>query len=414
MCGIVHVMRKDNVPAFKAVVKRYRRQQHRGKEGFGYIAIKNNTVVGFKRAATEHEILIHMAKEDAPEIIFHHRNPTSSPNLEETAHPIYVENKGLDHQYLFVHNGVSRNTKELKIAHEKLGFLYQTELEKSYISRLTNNQYKVDTIWNDSESLAIETALVLDGKKRRIESEGPAAVIMLQMKDSKVINRFYYRNNSNPLYLHDDKHMTTLTSATVGKEVDHFYVNKLSDKGVPETMRTMFTPNSWRDVGYNTVIPKRTWNYKEQKWEEVKEEVRHLPDPKNRDSGYFSGNDDDIDMGEGLPLRTGRKVGDILREINQLAGIDDEIQILDPQFDRYSTIQLWDKFNEFEIEKAALTGQLKAHDEELENGTGDFFSEAMYLKRQEIVNSLKEVEDEIAGITTEISARETLEESMGG
>lgn len=93
MCGIVYVRRHDGKPAAKSVRKRYHNQKARGTEGFGYVAVQNGRVVSVARAQTEHEIMQKLEQETADEILFHHRMPTSGPNVEEMAHPILVEHK---------------------------------------------------------------------------------------------------------------------------------------------------------------------------------------------------------------------------------------------------------------------------------------------------------------------------------
>lgn len=230
MCGHVHVIRKDGKPAWKAVLRRYRNQKTRGTSGFGYVAIKDNQIVSYKRAETEHEIVNMLSKERAPEIMFHHRQPTGTPNVAELAHPFLIENAMLDHQYFVQHNGVIRNTGELKEAHEKLGFEYSSEMLKAYVTK-QGEQHVTGTAWNDSESLAVETALALDGKKAKIETEGAAAVMGLQTKGKKVINRFFFRNVLNPLKFHEDNQMITVTSAGAGADVTSLIMYRIKHEG---------------------------------------------------------------------------------------------------------------------------------------------------------------------------------------
>lgn len=243
MCGIVYVKRKDGVPAYKSVMKRYHSQKNRGQQGYGYVAIKNNKVVSYKRAPTEHEIVTLMQKEDAPEILFHHRFPTSTPNIEEAAHPLLVEHTSLSHQYFVAHNGVIRNDDNLKKIHNELGFKYMTEIINGYMSVQSGKMYSSGSKWNDSESIAIETALALDGKKKTIDSEGAAAIICIQTKGDQVTNRFFYRNASNPLKFREDKVMVSLTSEGDGEMVNPLIVQRLKEEGGYEDVKDMQTPN---------------------------------------------------------------------------------------------------------------------------------------------------------------------------
>lgn len=237
MCGLIYVKRKDGKPAYRAVLKRYRNQKHRGQRGFGYVAIENDEVVAYHRAPTEHEIVQKLEKEKATEILFHHRQPTSTPNIEESAHPLLVQSKGaLDFKYLIAHNGVIRNTEELREKHNQLGFQYTTEIYRGFETP-KGKRYEEEIDWNDSESVAIETALAVESKKGYIDSRGPAAVIGLQLQGKKVIQRFFYRNEGNPLKFHEDQTMLTITSIGQGDDVKSDHVKRILATGGFESIR---------------------------------------------------------------------------------------------------------------------------------------------------------------------------------
>lgn len=215
MCGIIYVQRKDGRPAGRAVAKRYRKQRSRGYEGFGYVAVTDNKVVAYERSHDEKEILEKLEKETAPEILFHHRFPTSTPNVAESAHPLFVEHDSFGHSYYIAHNGVIRNTSTLYEKHEKLVIPYSTEMSRELHTR-HGKQYVTGKMWNDSESLAVETALALEGKQTSIDSEGAAAVIGFKMKGDRVVERFFYRNSGNPLRRYEDKVLLGIASEGKG------------------------------------------------------------------------------------------------------------------------------------------------------------------------------------------------------
>jgi hypothetical protein len=242
MCGLIYVKRKDGLPAYKSVLKRYRRQKQRGQDGFGYVAVKDNRVVAVKRAATEHEIVQHMQKENAPEILFHHRFPTSTPNTHEVAHPMEVNLPGSDYRYLIAHNGVIRNTKELKEAHEKLGIKYKTEITEGFMPAASGVFYTTRTIWNDSESIAIETALVIEGKKETIDTQGAAAVIGFRLQGDRVVDRFAYRNYIHPLAYHNDQAMTEITTLGRGVPITVLDAWRIKENGEVEQFVGVGTP----------------------------------------------------------------------------------------------------------------------------------------------------------------------------
>lgn len=250
MCGIVYVKRKDNRPAYKSVLKRYRNQKGRGTEGFGYVAIHNGAVVSYKRSATEKEIIKAIEKETAEEILFHHRMPTSTPNVEEAAHPILVESNYLKHQFFVAHNGVIRNDDELKAQHNQLGIKYSTELINGFISAQTKKYYRLEgpVEFNDSESLAVEVALAIEEKKDKIDTEGSAAVMGIETDHDRVINRFFFRNTGNPLYFHEDDMMVTVLSTGSGVMVLAGDVYKLKEKtgGYEEYRKGLSAPTTYK------------------------------------------------------------------------------------------------------------------------------------------------------------------------
>lgn len=248
MCGIIHVKRTDGIPAKKMVIKRYQKQKRRGSNGFGYIAIKNDSIVGNERATTEKEILDKLQKENAPEILFHHRLPTHGPNLPELAHPLLVTHPDFKYQYYVAHNGIISNHSFLRTRHLDEGFVYRTEvLTKQFVQK---SVYVQQLEWNDSEALAIETALALENKKTTIDTEGAAAVIVLQVKNNQVINRFAYRNLGNPLNYHKDKKGIVLSSEGEGTTLNTYSVYRILDNGDKEEVKGIVSPISYQSYPY--------------------------------------------------------------------------------------------------------------------------------------------------------------------
>ena len=262
MCGLIYVRRHDNRPAAKSVRKRYEKQKGRGQEGFGYVAIKDSQVVAYERATTEAEIMHKMLKETAPEILFHHRFPTSIPNIEEAAHPIKVEHSSFENQYYVAHNGIISNAYARKTEHEKLGHIYSTELKETFRSIATGKLYNgTFSRFNDSEALAIDTACAFE-TQTPIGCIGPTAVIGFIVNNGRVADRFFYRNNSNPLHLTINGNMTTLTSAfsKAGKEVPSLRIMHFGAKGeMKEYPHPLYVPLSYDYSGYNTprALPSR-------------------------------------------------------------------------------------------------------------------------------------------------------------
>lgn len=215
MCGIIYGRRKDKQPINNSILKRYRQQKHRGSQGFGFLPIVDGHVGELQRFRYEFEVTEALKACTADEVIFHHRLPTSTPNYAETTHPIKVKHKMLDHVYYIIHNGVIKNHSKLKVKHDALGFEYGTTLEEITTIRTSDgNEYSKSSFnYNDSEALAIDLALYLDGYKGEIEAVGTIAFIALKCnKKGKVLNIYYGRNSGNPLVLENNNDLFFLKS----------------------------------------------------------------------------------------------------------------------------------------------------------------------------------------------------------
>lgn len=201
MCGIITVRTKNPKKLVKVVKERYEKQKSRGSQGFGFVAIRNNKVVTVKRAQDEKAIMSDLKKVQADTIIFHHRYPTSTPNLAEMAHPITIDNANLSNVFHVVHNGIISNADELQEQHEKRGFTYSTSMFKKTKWVTQGQMYWSKTdYFNDSESFAVELALFLSGKKKTIDSKGSIAFVAVEStRAGQVVAIHYGRNDGNPL-----------------------------------------------------------------------------------------------------------------------------------------------------------------------------------------------------------------------
>jgi glutamine phosphoribosylpyrophosphate amidotransferase len=206
MCGIVYVKRADGKPAQKQVLKRYTKQKTRGDEGFGYVCLNDrNHVTAYKRHQYEKETRKELEQNTESHILFHHRFPTSTPNIPESAHPIKVSHKELSYDYYVVHNGVISNDSELRDQHLALGYKYTTEVQMQW--NTPQRTWLGRQQWNDSEAFAIEIARNIDRKTERTGAEGPIAYIVLQVEKAskKAIAVYYGTNGGNPLTIWEDK-----------------------------------------------------------------------------------------------------------------------------------------------------------------------------------------------------------------
>lgn len=307
MCGIVYVKRLDGKQAQKQVLKRYSKQQHRGSEGFGYIGVKSNGAISpLQRTQFEHEIRIKLGASSLTEILYHHRYPTSTPNVPESAHPLLVANKELQYNYYVVHNGVLQNEEDLKEIHEKLGYKYLTEIKTQYRTK-KGHVYTSEEVFNDSEAFAIELARTIEGLQPECNAKGAIAYIAYQVDKASgaVIATYFGTNGGNPLMVQRNKEFITICSEGAGTpvEANKAYRIEPSTSDIVECsvkLQPFYTPSK---IGY----------------------YQSTGDYKNGSTNYRKDVDYDygIDMGKRLPTRDeDLKLYEIEQELDAL---DDEI-----------------------------------------------------------------------------------------
>lgn len=263
MCGIIVVKKnkkgkKNKGRASKAVLKRFNNQRSRGTRGFGYIAIENGKVLGVVRAETENEIEVKLKRETANHIIFHHRTPTSTPNLEDMAHPITVKNALLTKNYYVVHNGMISNPDELKADHELLGFEYTTDMSivNTKVTKTRSGEKKDVVVekdcFNDSEAFAIDLALYLEGVNNTINSKGSIAFVCLETdKEDNVLNIHYGRNEGNPLVVENNHGILAIKSEGEGEEVKADILHTINYETNELTENDVEIGQTWRrSAGY--------------------------------------------------------------------------------------------------------------------------------------------------------------------
>jgi len=219
MCGIIGAINIDSTlgNVNEDIINQFQDQKTRGVEGFGAVIIKKDKTIQVKRATTETKLLVDLLLEQnqSEMIIMHHRTPTSTPNKIGQTHPIETDNGSLKYKYLTIHNGVIHNDDSLKSEHEKLGFQYTTEMEKTGYNNL------VETVFNDSEAVSIEIARFIENQVQKLKVEGSIAFITLQIskKTNKVRQIFFGRNDRSPLKLSKNNKKIRLSSEGQGDEV---------------------------------------------------------------------------------------------------------------------------------------------------------------------------------------------------
>lgn len=245
MCGIIAAFKtgKKKKPVNSFIINQFQDQISRGKEGFGIIRI-NQKSFEIDRATEPCKFLLDLYQNPSAMIIAHHRMPTSTANKLSQTHPILVSNSLLTHDYLIVHNGVIYNDEEIKKEHEKLDFKYQTEIETT--SNYGEYYYRRQN-FNDSEVMAIEMALFIEGKIKGIRTRGSQAFIALQIeKKSQKPALVFFGRKDNPLKMLREKNTLSLSSEGLGNQIEEsvLYSFKVNDTKMKLQERKIefFTP----------------------------------------------------------------------------------------------------------------------------------------------------------------------------
>lgn len=205
MCGIVYAHDFGGNPVNNGILQQFDLQRRRGTQGFGLFDGQEKHIV---RAANEDRILNWLVKYDSNLIMFHHRFPTSTVNVKKAAHPFSTKDYFGKTQYILIHNGVIRNSKELRPEHEKKGIKYQSLLD--------------DGTFNDSESLLWDFALYNEGEQKDMKVYGRMAFVCVKLVKGE-LDRLYFASNNltgSPLKLKRDKKGIALSSEGPGDLID--------------------------------------------------------------------------------------------------------------------------------------------------------------------------------------------------
>lgn len=342
MCGIIYIKSANSGRRVgKTVLKRYEVQKSRGSDGFGFLSIKDGKINDYVLKEKEGEIRQHVKSCDSSEILFHHRFPTSTPNLYEAAHPIEVDNPTLKYKYYLAHNGVITNAKELFEVHNKLGFVYSTEIRKEtrIVTRDRTIHESIELKFNDSESLAIELARYVEGFSKKIDTRGAVAFVMWQVdrETNEQVKVFFGRNEGNPLYVEKNNELFILKSSSQnGDEVEADKMFFLDPK------KNVVVEMAKVDIGYY-------FSYKKPDYQSPKSD-----DSYKGTSAGFTGN-------RNLPARV-----DVIP--NRTLDWDDEKEIKPKRHelpgDDYSTA-VEDELNDLEISKVKYQNEMNDASKEL-------------------------------------------------
>lgn len=249
MCGLVFSHDLDGKAVNELVIQRFNDQRTRGVQGFGLFDGQEKHLV---KESKEENIMSWLKKYDSNLLLFHHRWPTSTINVRRASHPFSTKDYFGKTCYILAHNGHISNSRELKLEHEKLGITYNSVLE--------------DKTFNDSEALAWDFALVMEGKKKKLEAKGNIAFIALKLVDGEITN-LYFGRNTNPLQLAQEGKRLTIASEGDGELVDSGKLFNYSYKTHRITSKEFEIPSNYT-YNYSSYANhyKSYGNYRRQFW----------------------------------------------------------------------------------------------------------------------------------------------------
>lgn len=397
MCGIIWCDSNDKDVSGK-VAEKYEDQKTRGRQGFAFLPVYGGSVGSVVRKMDEEGILEGLKNTVSRKILFHHRLPTSTVNIPCATHPIVVKNDLLMFDYYIVHNGVIQNPDELRKSHEEMGFVYNTVIKKTTAHVGVDNVRYISEekeSFNDSESLAIELALFIEGKSEKIKTRGSVAFICLQAsKDGKARQLFFGRNGGNPLVISKEDGVLTIRSEGKGDivPVDMIHYYKIGDENfeiksykaeIGDYFRHVYTPRARQTMGFGA--HQTNLSKKQQK------RLRKSNFKKGADGKWYPPDklDDDFELPDSSTYFSEKladpsytvtdyindlwqEVGDIEEEI---AIVNNEIDAVKQDIDNFedvglNTDKLWEQLSELMQQREDLKKRLDKVESEIYNVEG--------------------------------------------
>ena len=211
MCGIIGVYLLDQFDVKSLVKQLYESQKGRGTDGYG-VLLANEQFIKRYRAQREEEIFrsrIWQYSDKAKVVLFHHRQPTSTPNLPPCNHPL----RDCFKRFYIIHNGIVSQTKfKLQKKHRfesEIRVIESKYIRKKLISRKATKEI------TDSEILAhwLEER---ENRFRRNPKEVLGELAENLRWDAIIFfyrnhpNRMYWCSNGAPLFAVEAKHYVAL------------------------------------------------------------------------------------------------------------------------------------------------------------------------------------------------------------
>ena len=222
MCGILGIaVNEMNTEVLKTLYDVFSAQANRGVEGGG-ISINNKDLYRFRsvspyRIFSIYNFSVWKKIKVGDRVLFHHRRPTSSPNLPKHNHPI-ANNSGTMH---LIHNGVIWNADTL-YNELKTEFTFETEGTDKLRKCFTDSEVMVHLI----DKYMKKGQDIVTAIKNMYEKVSGSYAIAINIKDDENI---YLFSHSNPINISKDKFGNFYFSSEHHKSTDTEFVCELSE-----------------------------------------------------------------------------------------------------------------------------------------------------------------------------------------
>lgn len=215
MCGILFT-HNHKARSTKHIKDMFNAQSERGIDGFGAVLVNGSRITDVHRATDKKGIFKKLKHKHSNMCLFHHRYPTSTPNLVESTHPMKIQLANTAHRYYIIHNGVISNHRELYQAHKTEGIEYKSHIREhtTYVTAGGTEYYTEESEkYNDSEALAYDLAKVFEGQQELVKARGSIAFIALQTDlKNNVLRVLFGRNDDSPMYMYRSNKSLVLAS----------------------------------------------------------------------------------------------------------------------------------------------------------------------------------------------------------
>lgn len=247
MCGIIGTLVKNCETVKAEIMLIYTAQKRRGKDGFGIVIRKEDGRFIRERTRTIKELIntgIFEKIDNGDIIVFHHREPTSTPNIPHCNHPFMNE----DRTIALAHNGVVSHAQKAldktKKRHRYESLILpdkDNNTDKKYYYHVTDSEIALHTLEDYLEDRTRKDALI------RLQRKFSGTFFII-FQEEKLL---YFTTNASDLAIYYSISGNTFLSSEFGKKIDRDCVGFFDGSDV----KYIYTPkyrNYYNYRYYNT------------------------------------------------------------------------------------------------------------------------------------------------------------------